>query len=138
MAPLPGIGLLILTYFSLILYYTFIFSYFYPTLFIIFVFILMDAFNSIAIYLYGMCKSLKHKPYHNICKLCPCLLNIIKPSQLYNGIINPNLRLLGSMFIQHLGLTKSYKESLDLSSREFFLIFSKARDYAQKSCSGYF
>jgi len=27
------------------------------------------------------------------------------------------------MFIQHLGLTKSYKESLNLSSQEPFLIF---------------
>ena len=72
--------------------------------------------NSIAIYLYGMCKSLKHKPCHNIYKLCPCLHNIINPSQIYHGIINPNLGLLGPMFIQHLDLTKSYKESLDLSS----------------------
>jgi len=82
----------------------------------------MDVFNSIDIYLYGMCKSLKHKFYHNIYKLCPCLHNIINPPQMYHGIINRDLALLGPMFIQHLGLTKSYKESLDLSSREFFLI----------------
>jgi len=98
----------------------------------------MDVFNTIAIYLYAMCKSLKHKPYHNIYKLCPCLHNIINPSQIYHGIINPDLGLLGPMIIQHLGLTKSYKESLDISSREFFLIFLKPIVYAQKSCSGYF
>ena len=83
----------------------------------------MDAFNYIDIYIYGMCKSLKHKPYHNIYQLCPYLHNIINPSQVYYGIINPNLGLLGPMFIQHLGLTKSYKESLDLFSQEFFFIF---------------
>jgi len=92
----------------------------------------MDIFNSIVIYLYGMCKSLKHKSYHNIYRLCPCLHNIINPSQIYHGIINPDLGLLGPMTIQHLGLTKSYKESLDLSSREFFLIFFKSKSLCSK------
>jgi len=36
------------------------------------------------------------------------------------------------MFIQHLGLTKSYHESLDLSSRESFLIFLEARDMLKR------
>ena len=90
----------------------------------------MGAFNSIHTGLFRMCKSLKNKPYHNICKLCPCLHNIINPSQIYPGVINLDLVLLGPMFIQHLGLIKSYKESLDLSSRESFLIFQK-----QEICS---
>jgi len=36
------------------------------------------------------------------------------------------------MFIQHLGLTKSYKESLDLSSRGSFLIFFKKQEIMLK------
>jgi len=43
-----------------------------------------------------------------------------------------DLGLLGPVFIKHLRLTKSYKESLDLSSGESFLIFLKARVYAKR------
>ena len=71
-------------------------------------------------------KALKHKPCHDIYRLCPCLHNIINPSQIYHGIINLDIGLLGPMFIQQLGLTKSYMESLDLLESPFLSFKSKS------------